>query len=99
MPLFPDGLPQLHQAKLPLRFCIGDNPLEYAGETIAISSDNFMMTSPIELLVGSRLVAKIRVPSEDSGTPFTELAVSGRILCGTKFAHALFGYQVQIEHR
>ena len=97
VPFFSDGLSQLRKAKLPLRFSVGEDPIEHTGETIGISADHFMMTSPIELQVGSRLLVKILVPFEVSGSPFTELPVSGRIVCGSRLTQALYGYQVQIE--
>lgn len=87
----------MHPARLPLRFCVGAGAIEHTGETIGISQQHFILSSPIELQVGLRLMMKIRVPVEVSGSPFSEIAVCGRIVCGSRLADAAFGYQVELE--
>jgi hypothetical protein len=54
------------------------------------------MSTSKELRVGSELKIKIRLPVALSSSPFTEVAISGRIVCGSKLPGSLFGYQVEM---
>jgi len=97
MATFPDGLGQMREANLPLRFRIDTDTREHAAETIAVSPEHFIIRSPIELVAGQILAIKVRVPVELSGTPFGETKFTGRIVCGTKHTDGKFGYVVKIE--
>jgi len=55
------------------------------------------MATKVALQTGFRLVVKIRVPLENSGTLFCDVEVPGHVVCGSKLEDGQFGYQVEIE--
>jgi len=97
MPIFSQDLGDLHGAKLPLRFRVGAGSIEHAAVAIGISPQRFIMSCPMELQAGLRLVMKIRVPVEVSGSPFSEIAVRGRVVDCSNLPDGQFGYQIELE--
>ena len=55
------------------------------------------MSCPTELEAGLRLTMKIRVPVEVSGSPFSEIAVIGRVVDCSHLPDGQFGYPIELE--
>jgi|SRR5215467_7325434 len=85
------------EAGLALSFRVGAGPVEHVGETIDISAEQLVMRSPIQLEVGLRLEITVRVPVEVSGSPFSKMKFSGRILSERAGPEGTFVYKVGIE--
>lgn len=94
----PGELRGIEETRLALSFRVGAGPVEHVGETIDISAEQLVLRSPIQLEVGLRLEITIRVPVEFSGSPFSKMRFSGRILSGRAAPEGRFVYTVQIEH-
>jgi hypothetical protein len=97
VPIFPDDLSRLRDVKLPVRFRVGAATLEHQGETIGISAKQFMLASSFKLDPGMRLTITIQVPMEVSGSPFSEIHITGRIASVSMLAEKKFGYQVDLD--
>lgn len=100
VPIFPDDLSKLRDVKLRVRFRVGAGTLEHHGETIGISARQFMVASSLRLDPGIRLTITVQVPMEISGSPFSEIHVTGQIVSVSELADKKFGYQVELDpHR
>jgi hypothetical protein len=100
MPPF-DGRSEVrHQLRVPIRFCSADGS-GTDGETCAeaknISRNGLFMASPKRLIVGSLLMLAMRVPTEISGSVFSELRCMGRVVHEQKMEDGSLGYGVKIE--
>ena len=93
----PNELGGISETKLALSFRVGAGPVEHVGETMDISSEQLLMRSPIRLEVGLRLEITVRVPVEFSGSPFSKLKFTGRVLSGIDVPEGAFVYKVEIE--
>ena len=89
----------MRQAKLAVRFHIAGDDEEHEGETLGFSPEQLFMSTLVEVPVGAELAITIRVPVELSGSPFNEVAFSGKVLSVSKLARNTFGCQVAIERR
>jgi hypothetical protein len=87
------------ETRLALSFRVGAGPVEHVGETIRVSPERLLMSSPIQLEVGLLLEITIRVPVDVSGSPFHKMRFSGRVISGRAFPEGRFVYQVEIERR
>jgi len=95
--LFPLSLNGMVETKLPVRFHVAPGVTEYQGETIGISPRHLLLSTDAELQPGLRLSLQVRVPMEISGSPFSEVHFSGRVLAGTELAGGNFGYHLEID--
>lgn len=86
------------ETKLPVRFRVGSGLIEYQGETIGVSPRHLLFSTDAQLQPGLRLSLQVRVPMEISGSPFSEVHFSGRVLAGTELAGGTFGYHLEIDH-
>ena len=93
----PNGLSGMNETRLALSFRVGAGPVEHLGETIDISAEQLLIRSPIQLEVGLHLEITVRVPVEFSGSPFTKMKFSGRVLSGRPAPEGRFLYTVGIE--
>lgn len=99
MPIFADGFDDMRQLRLPLHFHAGDDAAEYDGETLGISSEYLVLTSPVVLRAGMRLFITVRVPVEDARGSFTEIHIVGRVVSSSNLSKGRIGYQVKIERQ
>lgn len=99
VPTFPDDLSRLRDVKLPVRFRIGAATREHQGETIGISPRQFTLASSLKLATGMRLTITVQVPMEISGSPFSEIHVTGQTVSVSELADKKFGYQVDLDPR
>lgn len=86
--------------QIPVRFrCfeIACADLEISGQTINISRSGLFLTSAQRLKVGSSLSLTLRVPTEISGSAFSELRCKGRVVHEQKLKDGTMGYGVEIE--
>ena len=85
---------------IPVRFrCfeIGCAGLEVPTQTLNISCSGLFLLSPQRLKVGSKLSLNLRVPTEISGSVFTELRCRGRVVHEQELRDGRLGYGVEIE--
>jgi hypothetical protein len=97
MPIFAEGLAEMRERRLPVSFCVGDDPDEYQGETLGISPGNLILACSIELATGARLTLTFRIPNENSELPANRLVIHGQVVSGSRLSGGPFGYQVKIE--
>jgi hypothetical protein len=95
--LFPLSLNGMVETKLPVRFRVATGVTEYQGETIGISPRHLLLSTDAQLQAGLRLSLRVRVPMEISGSPFSEIHFSGRVLAGAELAGGNFGYHLEID--
>ena len=85
----PNELAGMRETRLDLSFRVGGGPVEHVGETVVVSPEQLIMSSPIPLEVGLHLEITVRVPVEVSGSPFSKMRFSGRVLSGRTLPSAL----------
>lgn len=69
---------------------------EYLTEPISISVHGFLMRSAAKLTVGSRLLLRVRVPIEISGSPFQMTRHTGRVACEVPLDDGTIAYRVEL---
>ncbi len=85
--------------RVPLHFrCLGmgSEEVEYATETVKIWLYGFLMRSRKELTRGTELDLRLRVPTEISGSPFSEVRSKGRVVSEHELEDGSVGYMVEI---
>jgi hypothetical protein len=97
MPIFSYDPDAMRAVKLPISFHVGIGNVEHAGETIGVSPKRFIIVTSVSLYVGSQLALKINVPTDAPGSSFCPVEVACRIICGSKLADGMFGYQVEVD--
>jgi hypothetical protein len=70
---------------------------EYLAETVCISETWFLIRTPHSLKLGSLLSLRLRVPSEFSGSPFSEVHRDGRVVSGHRLDDGSLGDEVTID--
>lgn len=93
----PNELSGMQETRLALSFRVAAGPVEHVGEIMDVSLEQLLMRSPIQLEVGLRLEITVRVPVEFSGSPFSKMRFSGRVLSGKPDPEGTFVYKVEIE--
>ena len=96
MPIFPGSLNKMVEAKLAVRFRVETGQIEHEGETIGISPSHLILGTRSQLQTGSRLRLHIRIPIEISGSPFSEVGFSGRVLSASDLGDGKYGYHIEI---
>jgi hypothetical protein len=89
-----------HQLTIPIRFYSTDGSRsqgETHTEATNISRNGLFMRSPTRLAVGAMLMLVLRVPTEISGSVFSELRCMGRVIHEQQTADGNLGYGVKIE--
>ena len=85
---------------IPVRFRsfeIGCAELEIPTQALNISRNGLFFASPQRLKVGSKLSLNLRVPTELSGSVFSELRCRGRVVHEQELKDGTIGYGVEIE--
>lgn len=89
-----------HPLRIPIRFCSADGSgsegTSYA-EAANVSRSGLYMTSTARLKVGAILMLVMRVPTEISGSVFSELRCMGRVIHSQPARDGKHGYGVKIE--
>ena len=70
---------------------------EYLAETVRVSSTWLLMKSPRLLTLGSLLSLRLRVPTELSGSPFSEVRGDGRVVSEHPLDDGSLAYKVAID--
>jgi hypothetical protein len=70
---------------------------EYVTETVRVSQTWLLIRSPHQLRLGSLLSLRWRAPSEMSGSSFTEMRASGRVVSEHQLDDGSLGYKVNIR--
>jgi hypothetical protein len=100
VPSASDALNNSIQCALPVLFrCIGftsDTEL-YSTETVRISQAWLLVRSPHRLKLGSLLSLRWRVPTEVSGSHFSEMRGSGRVLSEYQLDDGGLAYKVSLK--
>lgn len=89
-----------NQLPIPVSFrCleIGSDDVEYATKTISIFQNGFVMSSPRKLRVGGLLSLRLRLPREDSGSPFRESRCTGFVVSEHRLINGALAYRIEIE--
>ena len=87
-----------NKIEIPLRFkCMEIDTEEFAGTAVNITSSGFMMRSTRRLTVGSVFLLTIWVRVECSGSPFSEVRTTGRVVAETEARNGRFGYSVVVQ--
>lgn len=89
-----------HTERVSLYFrCLGKDceEKEYATETVKIWLYGFLMRSHKELAAGTRLSLRLRVPTEISGSAFSEMSSVGRVVCEHELEDGSVAYRVELE--
>jgi hypothetical protein len=76
---------------------MGSEEIEYATETVKVWLHGFLMRSHKELTTGTVLSLRLRVPREISGSPFSEVHSTGRVVCEHELDDGSVGYLVELE--
>jgi hypothetical protein len=74
---------------------IGCEDVEYATETVKTWHYGFLMRRRRELIKGTMLYLRLRVPIEISGSPFRELRSMGRVVSEHELEDGTVGYSVR----
>jgi hypothetical protein len=72
-------------------------PEECLSETVRVSQTWLLMRSPRRLRLGSWLYLKLRVPTEISGSPFSEMRGKGFVVSEHHLADGGLGYKVTMQ--
>ena len=89
-----------HPLRIPIRFYSTDGSRlqgETQTEATNISRSGLFMSSPQRLAVGTVLMLVLRVPTEISGSVFSELRCLGRVIHEQEMADGRLGYGVKLE--
>ncbi len=78
--------------------CMESDPesIEYLTEAISISIHSFLMRSEQKLAVGGRLLLRLRVPVEISGSPFQMSRHTGRVVSEVAMDDGTTAYRIEL---
>jgi len=71
---------------------------EYTAETLNVSTHGFLMKSAQRLSIGNFLFLKLRVPTGISGSPFSQIRGTGRVVHEQQLEDGTVGYGIEIRH-
>jgi len=71
---------------------------EYPAETLNVSTHGFLMKSTKRLPVGSFLHLKLQVPTGVSGSAFSQIQGTGRVVHEQRLKDGSIGYGIEIKH-
>ncbi|MGB7848542.1 MAG: hypothetical protein WBL63_23215 [Candidatus Acidiferrum sp.] len=70
---------------------------EYLAETVRVSPMWFLIKTPHALKLGGLLSLRLHVPTEVSGSPFSEVRGDGRVVSEHQLEDGTVGYKVAFD--